>query len=619
MLNGCGPTAAPVKPTPPPPKPSAGADNFLANQNYLAAAEEFNRLAGIDPDPANAERYSMLASLAYIDAQQIDNAFQLVENATLNDVRAGNLKILAQAALSQQSTHFGQPAAHTIAQLEGIDVRNLSPYQRGFYHRVLGRSYYENAQYAESAVTLNAAERYPIPNEQLPALHNILWQAVSQFDSAERNTIIENGDRNLIGWLALRDSSNSALHDPAALDHSVSTWRSQFPSHPANQTIVEQLYEIAESLSRKASHIALLLPLEGRYQGAAEAIRNGFLEAWFDDPSATKPIVSVYSVQPANVVERYRLALENGADFIVGPLEKQTINALLTRQKITVPLFLLNQIEPETYAQISADPALEFEPELIYQFGLTPEDEARSVARYAWSRGVRRISAVAPQTSLGSRLINAFSSAWEELGGTLLQPTQYDDSQSRYVTAVRRVFNLDLSSARAKRLTEIIGRRVTHEPRARKDVEGIFIGGLPVDNRQLIPQLRYFGVAKVPMFSTSHTFTGVRDATNDLDLDGANFGDMPFILGADTANRSYRQFRATWPTLGPQATRMHAFGQDAFVLSPLLSRLRYQNDSSVRGATGELAVDRSGVVHRSLLFAKFVNGIPRVNDSGAWQ
>ena len=609
-ISACGPATTPVKNTPPPTKPTAAAENYLANQNYLAAAEEFWQLSSQSENATESERFAMRAALAYVDAAHFDQAAAIISETTITDSVATRLANLASAAIGEKSPQYVYSPNDVLTKLQSIEARTLTPYQKGVYHRTLGRAYYHLADFDRAAQAFNSALRYPQPQAEVPELHQSLWQAIGQLDDSQRSALIENGNKNLIGWLALKDSTDNVLHDAASLNNAISNWRTQFPTHPANDFVVEQLFEISESLSRKASHIALLLPLEGRYKHAAEAIRNGFLSAWFADQSTNKPTVSVYSVNNENVTQIYQNAKESGADFFVGPLEKQTIETLLLSVKMAVPIFVLNELDDTSLAQISTNPDLDFAPERVYHFGLSPEDEANSIARHIWRLGHRRVAAIAPESTLGNRLLESFSAEWEALGGTLLEQVEYSGDQGRYASAVRQAFNLDFSTARAKQLISTINRAVIHQPRPRKDIDSVFIGGLPVDNRQLIPQMRYFGVADVPMYASSHTFSGQIDPGKDIDLNGANFGDMPLILETDTQNVNYRQFRSNWQNLGPQATRMYAFGLDAYAMTNNAAKLRYQNDTYYSGATGLLSVDRSGKIVRDLAFAKFIDGVP---------
>ena len=611
-LAACGPATTPVKNTPPPPKPTAAAEAHLAAQNYLAAAEEFWRLSSQNAEAGASERYAMRAALAYVDAGEFDQAAAIISDTPVTDTVAIRIANLASAAIGEKSPQYVYSPNEIATKLSALEARHLTPYQKGIYYRTLGRANYNLGEFKLATVQLNQALNYVQAETEKPAIHQLLWQAVGQLDSEQRADLIQAGDRNLIAWLALRDSTDDVIHDAAGLSTAIGHWRSQFPSHPGNQYIVEQLFEISESLSRKATHIALLLPFDSRYKRAAEAIRNGFLSAWYADNGITKPEVTVYSVTAETVATVYQTATTNGADFIVGPLEKQTIQTLLSTVSISTPILLLNRIDQASLEQIAADPALEFIPERVYQFGLSPEDEATSIAHHIWKQGHRRVAAIAPESTLGQRLNEAFSAQWTELGGTLSQRVEYEGDQSRYSKAVRQAFNLDLSGARSQRLIKTIGRSVIHQPRPRKDIDALFIGGLPVDNRQLVPQLRYFGVANVPMYSSSHTYAGKPDPGNDIDLDGASFGDMPLLLGIDTPSQSYQEFRNNWPALGPQAIRMHAFGMDAYAMTNNAAKMRYQENATYEGATGVLSVKRNGDVLRDLEIAKFVKGQPVV-------
>ena len=282
---------------------------------------------------------------------------------------------------------------------------------------------------------------------------------------------------------------------------------------------------------------------------------------------------------------------------------------MLAAVELTAPILILNELNEDTYVRIAQLAGDTFKPDKVFQFGLSPEGEAADVARRAWADGATRMVAIAPNSSLGQRLLDAFTEKWEQLGGTLLQPVYYDDTDSRYSNAVKQAFNLYQSSARAQRLRETVQRRILYDLRARRDVDAVFVAGYPLENRQLLPQLRYFGVANVAAYSTSHTFTGKVDPGNDLDLDGMVFGDMPLVIGGGDSAMTAR-FRDDWPRLGANATRMFAFGGDAYRLVDKLPRMRYQSGLSIAAATGVLSVNLNGRVQRELSFAKFVKGVP---------
>ena len=68
-----------------------------------------------------------------------------------------------------------------------------------------------------------------------------------------------------------------------------------------------------------AQKIALLLPLQGQYGASAQAIRNGFLAAYYDDKQQGKnvPNVVVLDTSMQDVRTVYQQAIAQGASIIV--------------------------------------------------------------------------------------------------------------------------------------------------------------------------------------------------------------------------------------------------------------------------------------------------------------
>ena len=64
--------------------------------------------------------------------------------------------------------------------------------------------------------------------------------------------------------------------------------------------------------------IALLLPLSGRPEAAGSAVRDGFLAAYYDYGSTTRPRLRLYDVAARDAPSAYLQALADGSDFVVG-------------------------------------------------------------------------------------------------------------------------------------------------------------------------------------------------------------------------------------------------------------------------------------------------------------
>ena len=119
------------------------------------------------------------------------------------------------------------------------------------------------------------------------------------------------------------------------------------------------------------------------------------------------------------------------------------------------------------------------------------------------------------------------------------------------------------------------------------------------------------------MFATSDVYGAEPNPEQDMDVEGVRFGDMPWVLpdaGRDLNLR--QQVSAAFPTTPARLNRLYAFGVDAYRLIPHLGRLRAQPYASIAGATGDLSVDDRNRVARKLVWAHFVDGQPRLLDTG---
>ena len=72
------------------------------------------------------------------------------------------------------------------------------------------------------------------------------------------------------------------------------------------------------------------------------------------------------------------------------------------------------------------------------------------------------------------------------------------------------------------------------------------------------------------------------------------------------------QIRQLWPETADQYARLYALGVDAYRLIPYLDSLRASPYEEFPGATGRLIVDNDNRIRRTLLWARFVGGLPRL-------
>jgi branched-chain amino acid transport system substrate-binding protein len=109
-----------------------------------------------------------------------------------------------------------------------------------------------------------------------------------------------------------------------------------------------------------------------------------------------------------------RLALEEGADFVLGPLFSSGVGAIAP------------------YARANNVPMISFSTDTseagrgVYVLTFLPEDEAQRIVRFAASKGVKRLVILAPAGRYGDRIVDAASDAARNAGITYLGASRYE-------------------------------------------------------------------------------------------------------------------------------------------------------------------------------------------------
>lgn len=406
-------------------------------------------------------------------------------------------------------------------------------------------------------------------------------------------------DPVLAGWLqfgsALRELDRNPFTGTAALRD----WRQRYPTHPANGPALDDILKESTVATDYPPQVALLLPLSGRQQVAATAVRDGFLSAYYEQDPAHRPRIRIYDVATADVGSTVLRAIDEGAQFIVGPLTKDEVSGAAAIADGRSPVLALNFL-PDGSAT----------PPNFFQFSLAPEDEARQVARRVIADGHPRGVALVPSGEWGSRVLAAFAEELEHGGGQLIARATYSPSDSDYSPAIQQVLRLSESRERYAKLTGTLGTKLEFEPRRRGDIGFIFVGAQPANSRLIRPQLRFHYAGDIPMYTTSDAYEP--DANANVDLDGVIFPDMPWMIANDPVTEDLRSsVQSAWPSRANRRGRLYAFGFDAYRLIPMLRNQQAGHISFVSGMTGRLSIDADGRIRRELDWAEMHDGKPR--------
>ena len=219
-------------------------------------------------------------------------------------------------------------------------------------------------------------------------------------------------DATVRGWLEAASVALDNSRNPTLGATRLAAFRARYPSHPALAALSgEPGIGIDEPVARldSAPHVALMLPLSGRTSAPAAQIRDGFMTAYYQLPAATRPRLRVYDTAITSIADTMAQATATGAEFIVGPLTREEVVAAGDLLTTRPPILALNFL-----------PADRPTPERFFQFALSPEDDARAVARYISASGRRRGVVLTPEGDWGTRVAAAFDEELRAAGGYVL-------------------------------------------------------------------------------------------------------------------------------------------------------------------------------------------------------
>lgn len=504
--------------------------------------------------------------------------------------RIGLALLQASQALDQED-----PAA-ALAYLKSLDSNQVPEYLRQDYHQLRARAFALQGNLVASVrERVHLAPWLKTPHA-VETNNRAILEALKLLPADVLKGMRAKPRSDLAGWIALVQLLNAHPYRSEALDAALNQWRQAYPYHPADQgRFLERLLAAQvpkPPAYRPPSTLALLLPHSGPFQTAAETIRHAILLLRKLPTETAPPSLAEYDSTAADPVSQYHLAASQGAELIIGPLQKEELNQLARLTSFHPPVLALNAIEG------LSRPGL-------YQLALPPEENVAQVAASAWQHGHRRALVLVPATQAGDRIANFFLSYWERLGGQVVEIQRYPPSGD-VAPAIRRLLKLDESERRFERLRQLFG-EVKFTPRVRRDADFLFLHASPEQGRLIKPQLAFYQAEYLPVYATWDIYAGHPDPSQDRDLEGIRFCDLPWLLqGEHDPAPTIAEFEAEWGSHLGAYLRLAALGMDAYRIPTRLLGLggRYA------GTSGILSLDDSGRIRRQLTCAEFRQGVP---------
>jgi len=545
------------------------AEQASAQGDYQTAANIYLNYAKKLPVKKQPE-YLIKGIEALLNGKQTDKAklyITLLAAADLTDEHQAQVLLLnATVLLSKKKPH------EALKLLSPPSSSSIPENQKNELYKLRAEAYLQTGQRELAAQTLM---RLPTKStEERAVIEKKLWPLLAIMSPQNLKKLNNDAEESHeMGWLALAQLYQQQSNISINFKQELFLWKNNYPDHPLSSELFNSLRDFEPSGPFQPDNIALLLPASGAFAKPAAAIRDGFAAAFYQAKKEEySPTLRFYDsgTLAEHTLAAYKKAVADGADIIIGPLNKGGVSILATQESLPVPTLALNY-----------SPADIEGPANLFQFGLAPEDEAQQAAERAWLDGHNQALLITPDSLWGKRIASTFSETWSQLGGIIVETTSYAPNTNSFSDPLQKVLNIDKSNVRAKKIGRLAGQKVHSKPRRRQDIDFVFIAALPRQARQIRPQLKFFYAADVPVYATSHVYTGTPNPGTDRDLNDIRFSDMPWILNADQTNNSLWQSieSATTENVKP-LKRLYALGIDSYNLLPHLPRLskyRYQH------------------------------------------
>lgn len=303
-----------------------------------------------------------------------------------------------------------------------------------------------------------------------------------------------------------------------------------------------------------APKIALLLPQSGRLAKAGDAIRDGFLAAYYQDGAlqSERPSLHFYDSEGGDILTLVQRAHTDGANFIIGPLDRERLETLASTKELPLPVLALNSIDGHA--------------ENLFQFALAPEDEIQRLVDWMTAQEIRRPLILSTADESSQRQVKIFQSLWQIIHDSAAPNAALEPTRKGGVTASIR----DIVKAGGKH-------------------DAYFLA-TPSLARQVQPALIYYRNT-LPVYSLASAWDPTSDVSGQKDLEGVRFCDLPWMLEDELAPEQqalYDAFRR--PAAGYD--RLYAFGADAWTLTRQWQALQTAQPLQLRSGRVQMAPTR---------------------------
>ena len=432
--------------------------------------------------------------------------------------------------------------------------------------------------------------------------HERLWSLIDTMNPLARQTLVKRSDDpNLAAFIDLVTAWRQGMHGDGERWRQL---RAELPGHPALEfPVPEPLLVQERHYANPPERVALLVPLSGPLASIGQAIRDGFISsAWAQAQQLDLPLatIDVYdtTVYGDNIRYVLRQAVDGGAELIVGPLRKNLVKTAMGAG-IEVPIIGLN------YQSDALAPGAPPAPERRQlQMSLSDEDELWQIIMLLDRLEVSVAGVLLPDSKLGRRLktfLDDYRALFSMRASLVID--FYNAFEFDHSNAIRRMFGLDASARRARRIESRVGLDLSYKARRRGDIDVVLAIADGQQLQSLKSQIRYQAHKPIPVIATSSSYALGKKYADELD--GVYMTLMPWLTAP---TQRLRELSGAWRGRYDEFSYFFTFGADAWEIVNLHRPLLDHKGLRIPIHTGTVRLDEYGRLRREYAWARYANG-----------
>ncbi|MDP5189263.1 penicillin-binding protein activator [Rheinheimera baltica] len=525
----------------------------------------------------------------------IDEDYLLALAITENLKHSNHKPIVQQNTLLLLKAYLATNQQQSLSLLlENTDTENVPVADKAEFLWLISQQHSNQLRYLAACRTLLQLEQQQDALLLYPQYPDLLWQNLSALSDSQLETLATDASYNTAAWLSLAQLSRRHIGQPEALQQAFADWQRRYPTLPALEHLPAGVQQLIHLKPYQPQRVAVVLPLSGQFRPHAQALQYGILAAATNQGIAN--LVFIDSQQSA--VEIQQQISQAQAEFVIGPLLKEQVDSISQLTDWNWPTLFLN----------NKDSNYDAKPEHFY-FALSMDDEAAQMAQLFSQKNYQRPVVISAASNVSLRMQQRFTAQWQQLGNTAVEQHQFS-SKEELENLISRLLETDRSRERVTQISNLMPQKLEADPHSRLDIDAIYLIADPVQTQLFKPFIDVSvseTAPRLPVYASSRSHSTGLDTTDQRDLNGLTFTEMPWMLGERSSSVLRQQYQQLFPEQDEALQRLFAMGYDAYQLIGSLRQQQQLPATVFSGLTGQLRLNNNGSIVRQLSWASYRN------------